>query len=334
MPWEVQRGDEEQPPRAWVIAASTPDRQAFDCRFSRAVADVLSQAADGQLGIDDGVEFLPWALVRRRINDQVTKQAGAGSPQRVTSTLLDDDVDPPFFRNPYYHPLEALDRARAAAPAAVTPFVDSVEVQQLGAGATYDQGLDYEHFRDRAAGRRPIVAAHAGLFRGRDEELRQLSDWLDRPVGPDTLRIVTGSPGSGKSALLGVVVCASLPRLRSETAPLWLHLPTVPTANHMAVAIHARARGLSDVVASIARQLGLVEPEPGWTPAELIAAVAALPQPPTVILDALDEADHPGALTSVLLMPLHELVDRTALRSVDSSSAPAPASCGRRSDRC
>ena len=115
LPWEMDRDDEDHPPRAWVLAASGPDRQAFDCRLSHAVTQLLSEAADGTLGVDNAVEYLPWTLLRRRIRDLVN-QLSVGAPgQRVTSTKVDDEFDLPFFPNPNYVPPTAVDTARAAA---------------------------------------------------------------------------------------------------------------------------------------------------------------------------------------------------------------------------
>ncbi|MFE0605435.1 hypothetical protein ACFW2T_27380 [Streptomyces sp. NPDC058892] len=54
-----------------------------------------------------------------------------------------------------------------------------------------------EHFTDR-------VGDH---FVGREGQLAALAPWID-DLSAGGLRIATGAPGSGKSALLGALVCA------------------------------------------------------------------------------------------------------------------------------
>ncbi|WP_148588914.1 hypothetical protein [Streptomyces sp. WAC01526] len=73
---------------------------------------------------------------------------------------------------------------------------------------------------------------------------------------------MTGGPGSGKSALLGVVVCAAHLHLRSATHHLWRHIVTRPSANDRLVAVHARQRGVRDLTAS----LGSPQDRPGAVP--------------------------------------------------------------------
>ena len=51
------------------------------------------------------------------------------------------------------------------------------------------------------------VAAQAGwYFTGRQAALAELTGWLTDPAADTRLRVVTGDPGSGKSAVLGRLV--------------------------------------------------------------------------------------------------------------------------------
>ena len=70
------------------------------------------------------------------------------------------------------------------------------------------------------------------------------------------LQVVTGKPGVGKSALLGVLVCAAHPQLRNYTQPLWSSLPKKPAWNDRLVVVHARRRSLEEIADSLARQMG------------------------------------------------------------------------------
>lgn len=132
--------------------------------------------------------------------------------------------------------------------------------------------------------------------------------------------LVRGSPGSGKSALLGVCVCAAHPRLRAATASLWQVAAHRPSLHPNLAAVHARQYDLREITASLGRQLldgdGARDPAsdtyPGHqtfpaaprSPEDLVDALAQLPDPPVVVLDALDEALGPEGLIDRLLLPL------------------------------
>jgi hypothetical protein len=83
-------------------------------------------------------------------------------------------------------------------------------------------------------------------FAGRRLVIQKLTEWLTSPTHAWQSVVVTGAPGSGKSALLGRL----LARSRAERG-------TDPLAGSMTLAIHARRRSLDDVVARIADGLGL-----------------------------------------------------------------------------
>jgi hypothetical protein len=124
--------------------------------------------------------------------------------------------------------------------------------------------------------------------------------------GPGGLIVVTGSPGAGKSALLGLLVCAAHPGLRGSTQHLWRAAADRPSENPELAAVHARQRTLPVILESLITQLHL---EPGvaaseLTPAPVIEAIARRARPPVIVVDAVDEAlDHQQIVTQ-LLMPL------------------------------
>jgi WD40 repeat protein len=315
LPWQsAARG----PLRGWVIAASRGDRPAYDGRFTRAVISVLRDLAAGGLGVDPSVEHVPLDVVAKAIRREVNRLAAAEDayPQQVTASLVDMSAgvpDLPFFPNPAYQD-DSRTRLRAGLDPALRPFLDDL-----------DEGLDARHFVERAAGVGPLPSAASelrGCFTGRAEELRKLSPWLSGE-GSAPLHVVTGSPGAGKSALLGVLVCAAHPVLRGQTRPLWGRIAQRPLMQQHLAAVHARRRDVAAVVGSLARQLGLVgdgmqiggdgasasqasRGDAGFdgTAREFVTAVAALPQRPVIVVDALDEADDGITLMNSLLLPL------------------------------
>ncbi|WP_071812802.1 NACHT and WD repeat domain-containing protein [Lentzea guizhouensis] len=127
-----------------------------------------------------------------------------------------------------------------------------------------------------------------------------MSPWLSGD-GSAPLCVVTGSPGAGKSALLGVLVCAAHRSLREPTRPIWGQIVQAPVRINDLAAVHARERVLGAVTASIARQLDLPE---NLTAAELIDALRTRPTRPVLVVDALDETDDPQRLINELLLPL------------------------------
>ena len=150
-----------------------------------------------------------------------------------------------------------------------------------------------------------------GVLPGRTEQLQQLRDWVTETGS--ALRVVTGKPGVGKSALLGVMVCAAHPALREPTRSLWDRLPNMPPPlpeDSLAV-VYARRRTVAQITASIALQWQLpVQSEPGmafedegWTGQQLIAGLGQqLPMlggtraPRLLVVDGVDESDWPGDL--------------------------------------
>ncbi|MBC6457245.1 protein kinase domain-containing protein [Actinomadura sp. HBU206391] len=302
LPWHIALADGRA--RAWVLAACQSDEGAFDGRFSQAVINVLDRIRREELDIDPALPNVPYPAVARAVREEVNLLAAKadGSRQEVTATLIDSSADLTklaFFPNPAHDPSDSRRRFRARLDAGLLPFLDDL-----------DEGLDARHFIERATGsspfnRTPGFSRMSGCFTGRRKELRRLS-WLlsgEFPeVGPaPALGVVTGSPGAGKSALLGVLVCSSHPSLRETTHQVWDHVRrALYTVDERFAAVHARGRRLDEIVASIARQLGLGELD---FPDDLVDAIRDLP-PPAIVLDALDEAENGPLIMEELVLPL------------------------------
>ncbi|WP_433833333.1 hypothetical protein ACQP2E_18580 [Actinoplanes sp. CA-015351] len=271
--------------RAWVIAACDANASAFAGRFSRAAASVLR---DGVADIGPATAFIPLRTVAREIRREVVALAARerGLSQEVTSSLVDLAEDVPdlrFFRNPRFVTAPIV-QARPRVDSGVAPFLADV-----------DEALDASHFMTRASG---FGGAAAGCFSGRDDELQILSDWFD---GHDShrFRVVTGGPGAGKSALVGILVCAAHPVLHVPTRPVWRNVRRTPSVQRQFAAVHVRHRTLAEVTGSLIAQFGLSPDEP------LLAQMTSLSsEVPIVVIDALDEASDPAALVSSLLLPL------------------------------
>ncbi|WFE41113.1 glycosyltransferase [Micromonospora sp. WMMD998] len=134
------------------------------------------------------------------------------------------------------------------------------------------------------------------LFSGRTAVLGAISEWLADTTGT-TGAIVTGDPGSGKSAVLAWFALSDDRETRS-----WLHdRSTVPVPTGVRwIPVHARGRELAEIVAAIAEQAGV----PATGALALVERLTELPGQTCVVIDAADEASEVEALIGDLIQPL------------------------------
>jgi hypothetical protein len=268
----VEPDDGEQ--LAWVIAACRGDEAAWDGAFTKTVTGLLAECSRDGLGTDPRTPYVPLVEFTRRVADALQGQTLSSTKAQFHLT-----PDLPFLPNPRYVADPVADRIAAVDPG-LQPFLS-------------DAVADATHFR-----------ARAGLhFTGRQSFLDRLVPWLDG-AGSGGLWLVTGTAGAGKSALLGALVCAAHPQLASITGHVRAALDDPPALQPGLLAVHARQRVLAEILSSIGRQLDVPPPASGWTAAEVIAAVTARPDPPVLVVDALDECLEAGAVQSLLLLPL------------------------------
>jgi WD40 repeat protein len=291
-----------RPRRSWALAACPPDRAAFDGRFTQALTNTLAAFTGGRREIHSAQRYLPLTTLAADSKRELERLVDVSDayPQEAVGSLIDltqAEETPPFFPNPAHRPDAAVPRARGAGARTPDAFLEEID-------ALADPG----HFMARASGHgRAVARLRSGCFTGRAPELLTLSRWLDgRDEG--ALRVVTGAPGSGKSALLGVLVCAAHPLLREPTESLWVGTGHSPSRNEALAVVHARQRDAASVLASLVRQLEPAAAEGGsgdrggirdW--AGLRRALRRRAEPPVVIVDALDEAARPVDLAARLL---------------------------------
>jgi len=162
------------------------------------------------------------------------------------------------------------------------------------------------HWQPRARGV-AIDSERGYRFRGRTKALTEIKDRLDRPWPDRQVLVITGSPGVGKSAVLGRIVTTSDPGLRAS-------LPAdddavTATPGSVACAVHAKGKTALDVASEIARAASARLPA---TPADLPPAIRDALQERhrdkfNLIIDALDEAASPAearAILAKIILPL------------------------------
>ncbi|MET8040334.1 WD40 repeat domain-containing protein [Micromonospora sp. NPDC005215] len=166
------------------------------------------------------------------------------------------------------------------------------------------------HWLPRARG--VAVATERGSrFRGREVALRRLTGWLDNADPAGRPMIVTGSPGVGKSAVLGRIISTADATIRAA-------LPTSDSAwratvGSVSCAVHAKGKSALDVATEVARAAGVGLPQ---RVSDLVPALrerlARRPTRINVLVDALDETSSPEQarlLIDEVLLPLARSAD-------------------------
>ena len=161
-------------------------------------------------------------------------------------------------------------------------------------------------------------------FTGRQAELATINAWL---ATTDSMLVVTGAPGSGKSALLGRTLLRHHP-LFADAAP---GAPTgaAPAAGAVPVDAAVRLTGatVDATIAALARRLGVGEPptnvdtegRTSW----LLGALGG--RRPIVLLDGLDEAADVTGVSALI----RRLTDAGRARALIGSRTSADAHWGR-----
>ena len=206
---------------------------------------------------------------------------------------------------------------------ALLPQQAPLVVGQQGSRLTGQRAIK-EHWDPR--GRGVERAARPGwFFTGRRQALSELVAWLTAtPVPADNVRVVTGGPGSGKSAVLARLVTMSDPRYRAGVpAPLAAGDPLagLPPGG-IDVAVHGRTATAEEVVSALAAAAGAPEVDLDG----LIDALLERREAFTIVVDALDEADDPPALA----LALNTLASETADAGVRLLTGTRPGGPDRR----
>ncbi|MFE5597157.1 AAA family ATPase [Streptomyces sp. NPDC056549] len=306
----------------WIIAASAADAPAYGAAFTTATAEVLQQIAEGELDIDTALPFVPVDTFAAAIDRQLdrTDRAAGWTGRRTLVRTADPSVAPqeqPFLTNPDH-------RAGAGGGALTGPDPRLREF-----ALTCPQGMDPLHFAVRAAGNSDPTLV---LFSGRLTQLNNLQRWIDNHEGAQgALLAVTGSPGSGKSALLGLVACLLHPEIEPY---LGRHVAAAvghfaPARTETVLAVHARELTLHQVTTALHDQLTRQRPDLACTrqpSTESLPSGMRVPRDTSgcsaeastkhlladlhtagdvlLVLDALDEAADPAAVAAELILPL------------------------------
>ncbi|WP_326783542.1 hypothetical protein [Streptomyces sp. NBC_00151] len=252
--------------------------------------------------LHNAAESLEAERPRRRQPRKVSEQI---SVPEMLLTRWQHKVSP-ALPNPGYRP----------EPAVAEPGLQDV-------AASYRQ---LEYWMEKASGR--LDQADGGwYFSGREQLNLQLVSFLHEPAG---VRIVAGSAGTGKSALLGRLVTMSDRVFRDSdryASALRCRPDSIPAVGAVTAALSARHRSAADALRQLTAELGCPAPPAG-------AGISAWQQvledfllspgdPVTVVIDSLDEAYEPGQFIAAVLAPFVSATRRHDPAAVVSSPADA-----------
>jgi WD40 repeat protein len=146
-------------------------------------------------------------------------------------------------------------------------------------------------------------------FRGRTAALARIVSWLEQSRPGRQVLVITGSPGAGKSAVLGRVVTTADARVRAALPPE--DTGVVAAVGSVSCAVHADGKTALEIAREIARAAAIAPPaEPGdLAPAIRKAAGGRAEARFSVVIDALDEMEGPEQARMVIdsvILPLAE----------------------------
>jgi hypothetical protein len=259
-------------PKVWVLATASSVEYARQGLFAATFCDALQQPTTGP-----STEFLSLDSIIQAVNDTLFSQAEQMArvfPPGTGSTGI-----PPFFPNKDYRPgLEGLT-------------------------------VSEQHWLSRLRGA-PLKSTTGFYLTGRTGRIRAAEDlarWMTGP-GHDGLAVVTGSPGTGKSALLALPVLLAQSSWRedllgvAEPGSLIQRTAALLPADAPIAAVHARGFETDEVARVIAQALGRYR----GTASALLEDLHATPErgDGVIVVDAIDEANSPDTLLTSLLLPL------------------------------
>lgn len=189
--------------------------------------------------------------------------------------------------------------------------LDSAQQAALQAASSGPLDPVFSHYFEPLARGVQRAGIAGWYFTGRESTLREIVTWLTE-IGYGAL-IVTGEPGSGKSAVLARIVTMADARYRATVPPEVLDAAppgTLPPEGSVDVAIRASALTTLGIAQAIAAKLGLVAAGTD----EMIDQVLTRGAMTTVVLDAVDEADDPEELWTELIAPLAQYARTGGIR--------------------
>lgn len=284
-----------------VVASGDLDEQPELGEFSDVISRVLNRLEDESLGIvGSHLSFEQWG----KLLDQASEQEPFRKEPQWLWPNRQRDVPSACLPNPRHRP--------------VTPLVSASRRQVSLAHDTL------AYWTSRASGRTSDEDP-GWYFSGRAELMRRLVSFTRSGAG---LLIVTGSAGSGKSALLARLVTLSDPDFLADPAhrAMAQSIPSelCPHEGGVDIAVLARAKTSQVLVEDLLSACGLPLPQDATPPLPLLLEHVEALGRVTIVLDGLDEAVDPAACITDVVLPLARTRGVRLLLGVRSSLSGRP----------
>lgn len=266
----VLQGEEKD--RAFlVVTASRPKQEAGDEDFAVAFRDCVSEKRGAAL---------PGYEIPTLISDLKSRLKPSQTPGWVALGLMLGEA-PDFLPNPNF-----LSAALVNRPIEDRHFF-------------HDDLL--QHWKPRAIGSEAIFQSGQWYFTGRTTALQELVAYLSAQTGTGRGLIVTGDPGSGKSAVLGYLTLASDPEEANQPA-FEAFLATMPEGTRPALdsitfALALRGKTLAEALSALAERFSA-------KPDDVLGKLTTGNVNKVLVFDALDESMAPEDIADKLLRPL------------------------------
>jgi WD40 repeat protein len=258
-----------------VIAATRPSQQAQPGVFTQA----LARAADNEAT----AAFAAPVLMPDSLMTKIKSDALVPATQSAIWVQLGGGEDLHFLKNPRHRP-------------------DLVEL---------DIDAQAQILAQRSTELDARFTPATAWFTGRYRVLTDLAAWLTARGDADgRARVVTGTPGSGKTAVLGLLAALSDPERRGSVPRDGLPAELAPgraldPVGTLDAAIYAGTLPTEAVLAGIGAAAGLrLGPDGGTWIGRLLTVLEQRSRPLVVLIDALDEAADPQSLVRLVLRPL------------------------------
>lgn len=279
----------------WVAVAAADDEGTYNGVFTSAVARALRRAAeDPQQKFGDG-EFIDMFDLSVEISSELktlrSTSPGPATRPRFLGRWYERGINDQLFpRRPVAGVIQglALGEDRPANP----------QLQSL---------IDIRYFLSRAGHH----------FTGRHSILRKLGTWAHQSISENSFHLISGGPGSGKSSIIAALTLAwhhqilnsndhaeDSRRLRHRLPTECQSIPEAPVA-----AIDASQKRTTDLIPVLANQIAAqtgIDAPTSDDPGDFEEWIQALPQPPLIIIDSIDQAVNSDGMTKILLRPLAE----------------------------
>ncbi|PKV84274.1 caspase family protein [Streptomyces sp. TLI_146] len=280
----------------WHLAAARAKDRARDTAFVDALTDAFAHPRHGPTQ-----QFMSVREVTERINESFAERRMLQQARLTTSETDGQDL---FFPSRIFIPGLPADGIDLAALA---------RLRHRHAGFFGPRSRGVEH-----------AGEHGDYFTGRSRALNELTAFLTAPAAAHDrkARVVTGKPGSGKSALLGRLLAqldSSPPQATGPVPAVWHGAPPETGGSQPrlglppVIALHARRVPMEDLAADLAAALGL---SAGAGRDDILTVLGTRTDQVAVVVDSLDEAGTAGDARESLRVARELLQPLSVLPSV------------------